>query len=174
MPTPDFIVELRKRIGHELLWLPGVTGVVYDSLWEPTRVLLVERADNGRWALITGILEPGEEPAEGLVREAEEETGVRIRLGSLFDVDTAGPMTFPNGDVCSFLNITFRAEAVSGTAGVNDDESTDVRWFPLDELPETLNPRHRRLIEEGRTWEGRGADYVPASAPTPLSDQTAE
>jgi hypothetical protein len=57
MPTPEFIVELRKKIGHDLLWLPGVTGVVLDA---DDRVLLVRRADDGRWTLVSGVLEPGE------------------------------------------------------------------------------------------------------------------
>jgi 8-oxo-dGTP pyrophosphatase MutT (NUDIX family) len=57
MPTPEFIVELRKEIGHDLLWLPGVTGVVLDA---DDRVLLVRRADDGRWTLVSGVLEPGE------------------------------------------------------------------------------------------------------------------
>ena len=36
MPTPDFIVELRKKIGHDELWLPGVTAVSYTHLTLPT------------------------------------------------------------------------------------------------------------------------------------------
>lgn len=159
MPTPDFIVQLRSKIGHDPLWLPGVTGVVFDSAADPQRVLLVQRADNRRWALVTGILEPGEEPAAGLLREIEEETGVRAELGALFDVDCTGPMTFPNGDVCSFLNITFKAVAVSGEAVVGDDESLAVAWHGLGDLPETLTERHRRLIEAARDHSGAGAAY---------------
>ncbi|MDF9752420.1 8-oxo-dGTP pyrophosphatase MutT (NUDIX family) [Arthrobacter sp. ES3-54] len=63
MATPDFILRLREKIGHEALWLPGVTGVVFD---DAGRVLLGQRADNRQWGLITGILEPGEDPAPGL------------------------------------------------------------------------------------------------------------
>ncbi|HET6297743.1 MAG TPA: NUDIX domain-containing protein, partial [Kribbella sp.] len=60
MGTPKFILELREKIGHDLLWLPGITGVVLDG---EERILLVRRADDGRWSLPAGILEPGEEPA---------------------------------------------------------------------------------------------------------------
>ena len=31
MPTPEFVLELRKKIGHDLLWLNGVTGCVLDD-----------------------------------------------------------------------------------------------------------------------------------------------
>ena len=29
MSTPEFVLELRKKIGHDLLWLNGVTGYYY-------------------------------------------------------------------------------------------------------------------------------------------------
>ena len=60
MPTPEFILELRKKVGHDLLWLMGVSGYVED---EQGRVLLGKRSDTGEWAMVYGINEPGEEPA---------------------------------------------------------------------------------------------------------------
>ncbi|MBD7996141.1 NUDIX domain-containing protein [Arthrobacter sp. Sa2CUA1] len=150
MPTPDFVLSLREKIGHELLWLPGVAAVVFN---EASEVLLCRRADNGRWTIITGMLDPGEEPGPGLLREVEEETGVQARLEHLIHVGTTDPVTFPNQDRCQFLNLVFRCAYVAGTARVNDDESSDVRWFALDDLPE-LNARHRMLIELARTSTG--------------------
>ncbi|MGO1336794.1 MAG: NUDIX domain-containing protein, partial [Cellulosimicrobium funkei] len=73
MPIPDFVAALRSRVGTDLLWMPGVSGVVVD---DAGRVLLGQRADSGQWAVISGILEPGEDPAVGLAREVLEETGV--------------------------------------------------------------------------------------------------
>ena len=55
MPAPDYVLKLREKIGHDPLWLPGVRGVVVNDAGE---ILLGRRADNGNWALITGILEP--------------------------------------------------------------------------------------------------------------------
>ena len=31
MPTPDFVLALRRVVGHDPLWLPGVCGVVFDD-----------------------------------------------------------------------------------------------------------------------------------------------
>ncbi len=153
MPTPDFVLSLREKIGHELLWLPGITGVVLNAEHE---VLLVRRTDNGRWTLVTGMLDPGEEPAAGTLREIQEETGVTAEIEHLIHVGTQGPITFPNGDQCSFMNVGFRCRYVSGQARVNDDESTDVGWFALDNLPE-LSERHRMLLDLALK-----ADGVPA------------
>src|SRR4051794_41968783 len=71
MPIPDFILEIRDLIGHHPLWLPGVTAVVRRD----DEILLVQRADNGAWTPVTGIPEPGEEPAVAAVREGREGTG---------------------------------------------------------------------------------------------------
>lgn len=139
MPTPDFVLELRSKIGHDPLWLPGAAAVVYD---DAGRVLLGRRADSGQWTLITGIIDPGEHPAQAIVREVREETGVSVRVEHLVSVDVVGPITFPNSDVCRFLSLVFRCRYVSGVARVNDDESLEVRWFSLDDLP-ALNDLHR-------------------------------
>lgn len=150
MPTPDFVIALRRKIGHDPLWLPGVGGVVLD---DAGRVLLGQRADTGAWTIITGMVDPGEEPAVALRREVEEETNVVVEVEHLLSTGVVGPITFPNGDVCTFLSMDFRCRWVSGTARVNDDESLDVRWFPLDQLPD-LNPRHLALVRGAGEFDG--------------------
>ncbi|MEV7571715.1 NUDIX domain-containing protein [Pseudarthrobacter sp. NPDC089323] len=142
MPAPEYIVSLRKKIGNDPLWIPGVRGVVID---DAGRVLLAQRTDNRQWALVSGILEPGEQPARGLVREIFEETAVVAEAERVVSVGAVGPFTYPNGDVCDFLDVVFRCRYVSGTARVNDDESLAVGWFALDELPE-LMPGHLSSI----------------------------
>lgn len=142
MPAPEYILSLRNKIGNDLLWIPGVRGVVFD---DAGRVLLAQRTDNRQWALVSGILEPGEQPARGLVREIFEETAVVAEAERVVSVGAVGPFTYPNGDVCEFLDVVFRCRYVSGTARVNDDESLAVGWFALDELPE-LMPGHLSSI----------------------------
>ncbi|UNX55223.1 NUDIX domain-containing protein [Georgenia sp. TF02-10] len=144
MPVPEFVAQLRAAVGHDLLWLPGVTGVVLD---DADRVLLGRRADNGRWALVSGILEPGEQPAVGLVREIAEETGVTAEAVALAAVTAGQPMTYPNGDVSQYLDLTFLCRYVDGDARVADDESTDVGWFALSALPAGLASSSRERLD---------------------------
>ncbi len=132
MPTPEFILELRKKIGHDLLWLPGVTAVVFDRMG---RVLLVRRSDNGRWALVTGCLEPGEQPAAGAIREVLEETGVEIEVERVLRIEAMQAGTCANGDRVQFMDTALLCRAVTFDARVSDDESTAVGWFGLDEMP---------------------------------------
>jgi hypothetical protein len=117
MATPEFILELRQMIGHYPLWLPGVTALVVD---ERGFVLMGQRSDNGRWALPSGIAEPGEEMAAACAREVLEETG--------------------------FVDHFFRCRLVSGTALVGDDESLAVGWFDLAGLPEPGISRTAALL----------------------------
>ncbi|GAA4609614.1 ADP-ribose pyrophosphatase YjhB (NUDIX family) [Actinoplanes octamycinicus] len=131
MPTPDFILELRKSIGTAPLWLSGVTAVVLHE----GHVLLNRRSDTGRWALLHGILEPGEQPGVAVVREVLEETGVTVAVERLASVLSLPPTVCANGDQVQFLDLSFVCRMVGGQARVNDDESLAVAWFPLDKLP---------------------------------------
>jgi ADP-ribose pyrophosphatase YjhB (NUDIX family) len=142
MATPKFILELREKIGHDLLWLTGITGVVLN---DAEQVLLVRRVDNGRWSLVAGILEPGEQPAVGLAREIQEETAVVVEVERLLSVQTLPPSSYPNGDQVQFLDLCFRCRPLHGEPRVNDDESLDVAWFPLSDLP-ALSPGERQAI----------------------------
>lgn len=150
MPIPEFILATRRKIGHDLLWLPGVTAVVFD---DDGRVLLGRRSDDGRWTTIGGIPEPGEQPAVCAVREVLEETGVTATVERLVSVRAGEPMSYPNGDRAQFLDLTFRCRYVSGQAHVADDESLEIGWFGPAELPD-LDDVHQWRIEEARTTDG--------------------
>lgn len=152
MATPDFIRELRASVGRQLLFLPGVSAVVFDG---EGRVLLGRRTDTGRWSIIGGIPEPGEQPAEAVVREVYEETAVHAVPERLVLVQTLAPVRYPNGDVCQFMDISFRCRAVGGRPRVNDDESLEVAWFEPDALPpleEFALTRIKRAGSEEPTW----------------------
>jgi ADP-ribose pyrophosphatase YjhB (NUDIX family) len=142
MAIPAFVLELRARIGHDPLPLPSVTAVVLDA---QDRILLVRRSDTDQWALVTGCLEPGEQPAVGASREVEEETSIRAAVERLVSVSALPLMVCPNGDQVHWLDVTFRCRATDGQARVNDDESVDVGWFDQGELPE-LPARHLNCI----------------------------
>jgi 8-oxo-dGTP pyrophosphatase MutT (NUDIX family) len=148
MGTPDFIKALRASAGHQLLLLPGVTAVVLD---DEDRVLLMRRVDDGRWALVGGIAEPGEQPAVTAVREVYEETGVECVAERVVMVAAQPePVTYPNGDQCQYMDIVFRCRATGGEARVHDDEALEVGWFPVDALPR-LHESHLFRIKQART-----------------------
>ncbi|MFD7644748.1 NUDIX domain-containing protein [Kitasatospora sp. NPDC059795] len=132
MGIPVFLAELRELVGQRALWLSAVTLVVVD---DDGRVLLGRRADTGEWALIGGIIDPGEQPADAAVRECLEETGVTVEPQALTSVTVSPVIDYPNGDRCQYLELTFRCRPLAGEACVNDDESLEVAWFHPDALP---------------------------------------
>lgn len=136
MPVPAFVVELRKHVGHDLLWLIGVTGVVLRQAGDQQQVLLIRRADTDEWAPVTGIVEPGQEVAEAAAREVLEEASIQAEVERLVWVSTGAPVTHVNGDRAQYVDHTFRMRYLSGTPSIGDDESTDVRWWPVDGLPQ--------------------------------------
>jgi 8-oxo-dGTP pyrophosphatase MutT (NUDIX family) len=131
VPVPDFILELRRLVGHHPLWLPAVTAVVRRG----DEVLLVRRADDGAWTPVTGILDPGEEPAVAAAREVLEETGVTARVDRLAGTGVQPTVTYDNGDRAAYLDLTFACTWESGEPHPADDESVDARWFGLTGLP---------------------------------------
>lgn len=166
--TPDFIIELRKHVGTAELWLLGVTMIVVRGDDGAEEVLLVRRADDGRWTPVTGIVDPGEVPDDAGVREVLEETALDVTADKLLSVQVTRKVEYPNGDRAQYLDHAFLASVASRPAGSGpaegepaegeqagsgpaephpaDGENTDARWVPLDEIP-PMGPRFDRTVE---------------------------
>ncbi|HLS92083.1 MAG TPA: NUDIX domain-containing protein [Microbacterium sp.] len=151
MATPEFILSLREKIGHDLLWLIGVTAVVTKD----DAVLLVERADNGRITPVTGIVDPGEEPAVAAIREVEEEAGVTADAEALVWVHALAPMRFANGDRAQFLDHVVRCRWTGGDPHPADGENVRAWWCPIADLDDApLGDDMRERIRAALTHEG--------------------
>ncbi len=149
MPIPPFVALLRRKIGHDLLWMPGITAVVLRERpsgtgsgrvategSSTTEVLLIKRSDTGAWTPVTGITDPGEQPHVTAEREVAEEAGVVARVERLVWVSSGRPMVHQNGDHAQYLDHTFRCRWVSGEPAPGDDEASEAAWFSLDALPQ--------------------------------------
>ena len=159
--VPDFILELRQLVGDLPLWLPGITAVIRRG----DEVLLVRRADNGRWTPVTGISDPGEEPAVTAAREAMEETGVRIRVDRLAMTSVHPEVTYDNGDRAAYLDLTFACTWLDGEAHASwpDGRHASIRRVLFALLEEYgRHTGHADLLREavdGRTGEDPPADW---------------
>lgn len=127
-----------------MLWLPGASAVVVNS---DGHLLLGRRSDTFQWALISGILEPGEQPADAIVREVFEEAGILIRAEAVTSLSTDEPVLYQNGDWAQYLNITFLCSVAQGEAFAADDDNVEIGWFAPDALPDDLMPTSRTRIE---------------------------
>jgi ADP-ribose pyrophosphatase YjhB (NUDIX family) len=161
MPIPEFIAELRRHIGHAPLWLPGVTAVVIRD----QQVLLVNRADNQAWTPVTGIVEPGANPADCAVREVLEETGIHVAARRLAWVHVTRPIVHANGDHAQYLDHVFRMDWTGGEPFPADDESLDARWFDLAEVPYMSADMRRRLEEASDDSPSAGTVFDTRNVP---------
>lgn len=167
MPIPEFIVETRKKIGTDLMWVPSVCAVVLrdstvDSPWAVPDVLLVRRADNGQWTPVTGIVDPGEEPHVAAVREVLEETGVKVTATAILGVGSHGPVTHSNGDQASYMTVQIRCEPLDPSVEpvVGDDENTEAKWFPVSQMPVT-DPKWRLAIGDAAAQRRHPGSFAP-------------
>jgi len=152
MPMSPYIKSLRQKVGTDLLLLPAVCGIVFN---DKNEVLLGRRSDNGKWAAIAGVMEPGESPANAIVREVLEETGVTALPEKITGVYLSPIYTFPDRNRSQYLTVTFRCRHLSGTPHVADDESLEVRYFPLHEIPPLMSDhgdRVRHAAANGETF----------------------
>jgi 8-oxo-dGTP diphosphatase len=65
--------------------LPGVGAIILRR----NSILLVQRGRNplkGYWSLPGGLIEPGEKIETALIREVQEETGLRVRPTKMFEI----------------------------------------------------------------------------------------
>jgi 8-oxo-dGTP diphosphatase len=146
-PESNYIANIRPKIDHDLLMCPGASGIVIN---DNNEILLQLRNDLKIWGLPGGLIEPGEEPAEAVMREVYEETNVQVLPKRIVAV-LAGHdhlITYPNDDQVAVMSTVFLCHPISGQPRVNDGESLDVRYFPLDALPDNLLPIHRFRIEK--------------------------
>jgi 8-oxo-dGTP pyrophosphatase MutT (NUDIX family) len=151
VPTPEFVLQMRRSLGHAPLWLMGCTAVIVRD----DHILLGRRSDNGALTPITGIIDPREEPADAAVREALEEAGVVIRADRLAWIHVIPRITYDNGDQTDYLDFTFRCTWLSGEPWPADGEMTEVGWHRLDDLADLDEDMRERvqlaLPEHGET-----------------------
>jgi 8-oxo-dGTP pyrophosphatase MutT (NUDIX family) len=109
----------------------------------------------GVWALPKGLVGRDEDPGATALREVEEETGARGRLGpKLGDVryvytqswgEEAGERVFK---VVSFYLVRWSGGRLGDVPAELAHEVADVRWLPLEEAPRLLAYRGEREIAE--------------------------
>ncbi|MBC8170563.1 MAG: NUDIX hydrolase [Anaerolineae bacterium] len=152
MPVPEYIRQLRQKIGHDMLPMPAVAAIIFNEAGE---VLLQLRSDNHLWALPGGAIEIGEEPAEAVIREVWEETGLQVlpeRISGVYS-GKMGLTRYPNGDEVAITAITFVCRVVGGELKTDEDETLELGYFKVDVLPEDIMGRHQIRIQHAVSGE---------------------
>ena len=138
----DYIHGLRPLIGSRKIILNAATTIIIQD----GKILLQRRTDNGKWGLIGGLLEMNETYQEAALREAREETGLEVRLESFLGIYHNHDMVWGNGDCAHVVTAFFTASIISGEPRV-DEESFELRFFGMEELPELFAEDHIAALD---------------------------
>ena len=132
--------------------VPAVAALVVKG----KTLLLVRRAvppHEGAWCLPGGFVESGEDTRTALSRELFEETGLRKKAASLVDVVT---FVDPAPEGKGVIIIGYRVTDFDGNLKAGDD-AREVRFFPLNNLPDVPFSSHKILISQIKGAEGAPA-----------------
>jgi ADP-ribose pyrophosphatase YjhB (NUDIX family) len=134
---------LRAQIGSAPLILPGATALIRDP---QGRVLLVRRMDSGLWSMPGGLLELGESLAGTVLRETEEETGLRVEPNRIGGVFGGHRVVFPGGDILYPIATWFECAIRSGSPRPDGGEISETDFFEPSRLPAMVSGVPERLL----------------------------
>lgn len=120
-----------------------VNAVIFNEKGE---VLLARRADNGLWCLPGGHVELLERLPEACLRELKEETGLEAEVLGLVGAysDPENSLHMAQGPEWHTVRLSLLCRLIGG--GIEPGpEVLDVRWFPLENLPEMITDHARRV-----------------------------
>jgi len=114
----------------------GVFAIITD---DQDRVLMSHRRDYDLWNLPGGRVEKGEVPWEALVREVDEEIGLKVEVKKLM-----GIYSKPQKDEIVFC---FVCDVVSGELK-ESDEADRHEYFVLNDIPKNSAPKQVERIKQ--------------------------
>jgi len=136
--------EVRARFDAEIGYVTAKVGADAAVFDDHDRILLVRRADDGKWGLVSGWVDPNESPEQTVVRELAEEAGVQARVDGLVGVfyREARAGEHPHGTV----SIVFLCDVTGGRPTPQLHEVTEVAWRAIDDVPShEWHHHHERL-----------------------------
>ncbi|GAB6926211.1 NUDIX domain-containing protein [Paenibacillus sp. JCM 10914] len=159
MGMSDYYRDLREKIGDQLIFMPSVAAIIRN---EEDRILFCRKHNETLWGLVAGAIELGETPAEAMIREAKEETGLTVDPVGILGVygGKEKRYTYSNGHQVEYLTIVFECKVLSGELDVENEEMCELAFFAEDDLPPTAVSYPKSIFTR---FGGEAADFHRAS-----------
>jgi len=134
MGISPYMKNLRAHFGSQLVMTPSVAALIRN---EAGQILFLVRSDNGLWDLPAGAIDPGETPAQAVVREVREETGLIVEPTAVAGVFSGEGFRvyYGNGDVVEYTVIVFECRVIGGELGGLDDETAELHFIDAADHP---------------------------------------
>jgi len=134
MGISPYMMNLRAHFGTQLVMSPSVAALVRN---ERGQILFLVRSDNGLWDLPAGAIDPGETPAQAIVREVREETGLVVEPIAVAGVfgGKGFRLRYDNGDEVEYTVIVFECRVIGGTLGGLDGEAAELHFIDAADHP---------------------------------------
>ena len=138
MGMSGYYKDLREKIGNQLIFMPSVAGIIRNDKGE---ILFGRKHNEENWGLIAGAIEIGETPAQAMVRECYEETGLTIEPKRIIGVYGGEDKRFiyQNGHEVEYLTIVFECCIKSGELQTDNEEMEELRYFAENRIPPIAN-----------------------------------
>ncbi len=144
----NYIESIRKHIGKAPMLSAGAALFVFN---EKHQVLMQLRADFKMWGFIGGAMELGETFEETAVRELKEETNLNIVDLKFIKLLSGNDcyIKYPNGDEVYSVTAIYVVTKHTGDLELLDDESLELKWFDIDNLPDKISPGTKKRYIDG-------------------------
>ena len=106
------------------------------------------RQDKNKWGFPGGAIELGESAENVVKREIKEETGLDVIVSKLIGIYTDYYDEYPNGDKAQCITIFLELKKVSGELSYSDEETLELRYFSLNEVPDLVNKQHEEFLKD--------------------------
>ena len=140
----------KESVAKVLMEHPGYATPKIDvraAVFKDGKILLVQETTDNCWAMPGGWADVGDVPSEVAIRECKEESGFDvkpIKVIGVFDANRVGGRL----EFFHAFKIIFLCELIGGKAAPSD-ETLDVRFFDLNELPAlSLNRTNEKHLNE--------------------------
>lgn len=141
----DYARWIRSRIGNDRLILNYAGCVIFN---DQGQILLQKRRDKELWGFMGGIIELGESASEAAIREVFEESGLVVKIEKLLGIYTKYFDEYQNGDKTQPIIHMFIAKTVGGSLIVENDETMELKYFDLNNVPELFNQQHNDILND--------------------------